>query len=56
MDQRKECPEKIRTAMAHRDSMYRLVNLIELDDTYIGGKRAGKKGRDVEGKSLFLLP
>ena len=30
--------KKIRTAMAHRDSIYRLFNeLIELDDTYVGG-------------------
>lgn len=25
---------KIRQAMAHRDSMYRLANLIELDDAF----------------------
>jgi hypothetical protein len=47
---------KIRTAMAHRDSIYRLQNLIEFDDTYIGGKHAGKRGRGAEGKKLFLLP
>ena len=29
---------KIRQAMAHRDSIYRLSNLIELDDTVAGGK------------------
>jgi transposase-like protein len=42
--------KKIRTAMAHRDSIYRLENLIEFDDTYVGGKRAGKRGRGAEGK------
>ena len=32
---------KIRKAMAHRDSIYRHENLIEFDDTYVGGKRIG---------------
>jgi transposase-like protein len=46
---------KIRTAMAHRDSIYRLENLIEFDDTYVGGKRAGKRGRGAEGKKPVLV-
>jgi transposase-like protein len=46
---------KIRTAMAHRDSIYRLQNLIEFDDTYVGGKRAGKRGRGAEGKRPVLV-
>lgn len=46
---------KIRTAMAHRDSIYRLHNLIEFDDTYVGGKRAGKRGRGAEGKKPVLV-
>lgn len=29
--------KKIRTAMGHRDSIYRIENLIEFDDTYAGG-------------------
>jgi len=47
--------KKIRTAMAHRDSIYRLQNLIELDDTYVGGKRTGKRGRGAEGKKPVLV-
>ena len=47
--------KKIRTAMAHRDSIYRLENLIEFDDTYVGGKRAGKRGRGAEGKKPVLV-
>jgi len=47
--------KKIRTAMAHRDSIYRLANLIEFDDTYVGGKRAGKRGRGAEGKRPVLV-
>lgn len=47
--------KKIRTAMAHRDSIYRLEKLIEFDDTYVGGKRAGKRGRGAEGKKPVLV-
>lgn len=47
--------KKIRTAMAHRDSIYRLQHLIEFDDTYVGGKRAGKRGRGAEGKRAVLV-
>jgi transposase-like protein len=46
---------KIRKAMAHRDSIYRLANLIELDDTFVGGKRSGKRGRGAEGKRSVLV-
>jgi transposase-like protein len=47
---------KIRAAMAHRDSMYYLINeLIELDDAYIGGKRPGKKGRGAKGKKPIVV-
>ncbi len=31
--------KKIRVAMADRDSAYRLENLVEFDDAYVGGKR-----------------
>lgn len=47
--------KKIRTAMAHRDSIYRLQKLIEFDDAYVGGKRAGKRGRGAEGKKPVLV-
>jgi len=30
-------------------------NLIELDDTYVGGKKAGKRGRGAEGKKPVLV-
>jgi transposase-like protein len=46
---------KIRQAMAHRDSIYRLSNLIELDDTVVGGKRSGKRGRGADGKRPALV-
>ena len=48
--------KKIRTAMAHRDSLYRLLEqMIELDDTYVGGKRPGKRGRGAKGKKPVLV-
>ena len=46
---------KIRIAMAHRDSIYRLQQLIEFDDAFVGGKRAGKRGRGAEGKPPVLV-
>jgi len=46
---------KIRTVLAHRDSIYRLEGLIESDDAYIGGKKAGKRGRGAAGKRPILI-
>jgi hypothetical protein len=47
--------KKIRTAMAHRDSIYRLQNLIEFDDAFLGGKRTSKRGRGAQGKKPVLI-
>jgi len=47
--------KKIRMAMADRDSIYRLQNLIEFDDAYVGGKRTGKRGRGAAGKRPILV-
>jgi len=41
--------------MTDRDSVYRLENMIEFDNTLVGGKRAGKRGRGVEGKRPILV-
>ena len=46
---------KIRTVMAHRDSIYRLKNLIEFDDALVGGKKPGKRGRGASGKKPILV-
>ena len=46
---------KIRIAMGHRDSLYRLHDLIEIDDALVGGRRSGKRGRGAEGKSAVLV-
>lgn len=47
--------KKIRIAMKDRDSAYRLQNLIEFDDAYVGGKRTGKRGRGAAGKKPILV-
>jgi transposase-like protein len=47
--------KKLRTAMAHRDSVYRLSELVEFDDALVGGKRPGKRGRGAEGKTAVLV-
>ncbi|MGH8612310.1 MAG: IS1595 family transposase [Gammaproteobacteria bacterium] len=46
---------KLRIAMGHRDSLYRLRDWIELDDALVGGKRPGKRGRGAEGKTPVLV-
>ncbi len=48
--------KKIRTAMAHRDSIYRLFNeTVEFDDAFVGGKKPGKRGRGAGGKKPVLV-
>ncbi len=32
-----------------------MSGLVEMDETYIGGSRSGKRGRGTEGKSLVLI-
>jgi transposase-like protein len=47
---------KIRKAMEDRDTRYGLRGLIELDDTYIGGKnKSGKRGRGARSKVPVLV-
>ena len=33
----------------------RLAGVVEVDETYIGGERPGKRGRGAEGKALVLI-
>ncbi len=47
--------EKFRKAMGHRDSIYRLSDIVELDDALVGGKKPGKRGRGAEGKTSVLV-
>jgi transposase-like protein len=45
---------KLRTAMV-RPGRDRLSGAVEVDETYIGGERPGKRGRGAAGKSLVLI-
>lgn len=43
---------KIMQAMARREDELVLLGLIEMDESYVGGKRQGKRGRGAEGSLL----
>ena len=45
---------KLRTAMVRPDRD-RLSGVVEVDETYIGGTRPGKRGRGAEGKTLVVV-
>ncbi len=45
---------KLRRAMV-RQGRDRLTGLVEMDETFIGGERSGKRGRGAEGKTLVLI-
>jgi hypothetical protein len=45
---------KMRVAMV-RPGRDRLAGTVELDETYIGGERSGKRGRGADGKALVLI-
>ena len=46
---------KIRRAMKDRDSLYKLSNTTEMDDSYFGGSSAGKRGRGAANKSAVVI-
>lgn len=46
---------KLRRAMGDRNQQYQLCGIIEFDDAFIGGKRAGKRGRGAAGKTAILV-
>ena len=46
---------KIRKAMAARDASYKLAGLIEMDDTYFGAPKPGKRGRGAAGKAKVVV-
>lgn len=43
---------KIMQAMARREDELVLLGLIEIDESYVGGKRQGKRGRGAERSLL----
>jgi len=46
---------KIRKAMAGRDAYYKLAGLVEIDDTYFGSPKSGKRGRGAAGKAKVVV-
>lgn len=46
---------KIRKAMAERDAKYKLAGLIEVDDSYFGSSKPGKRGRGASGKGKVVF-
>jgi transposase-like protein len=46
---------KIRKAMKERDSLYKLSNFIEMDDSYFGAATSGKRGRGSSNKSKVVV-
>jgi hypothetical protein len=46
---------KIRKALADRDADYKLAGLIEMDDTYFGAPKSGKRGRGAAGKAKVVV-
>jgi transposase-like protein/ribosomal protein L37AE/L43A len=48
------CLHKLRRAMV-RPGRDRLRGLVEMDETYVGGERPGKRGRGAAGKCLVVI-
>ena len=48
------CIHKLRRAMVC-PGREKLFGTIEVDETYVGGKKSGKRGRGAEGKSIVLI-
>lgn len=46
---------KIRKAMADRDAHYKLAGLVEMDDSYFGAPKSGKRGRGAAGKAKVVV-
>jgi len=45
---------KLMQAMAEQDEKRKLSGLISIDDPYLGGRKAGKRGRGSENKQPFI--
>lgn len=46
--------KEIRKHMGYVDGDEQLSGVVEIDDTYIGGKKQGKRGRGAEGKTIVM--
>jgi transposase-like protein len=47
--------QKLRRAMLRRDERYVLRGLVEVDETYVGGKAEGKRGRGADKKTVVAV-
>lgn len=45
---------KLMSVMAERNAGYRLAGDVQIDDAYLGGEKAGKRGRGAKNKVPFL--
>ena len=55
LQNRVELGHKIRKAMGDRDAFYKLAGLMEMDDTYFGAPKPGKRGRGAAGKGRVMV-
>jgi len=46
---------KVRKAMSDRDANYKLAGLVEIDESFFGPKRTGKRGRGAQDKILVIV-
>ena len=46
--------QQIRTLMGNADEFAMLKGHVEVDEAYVGGHRAGKRGRGAEGKTIVM--
>ena len=46
---------KIRASMKERDASYRLAGFMEMDESYFGAKKSGKRGRGAGGKRPVMV-
>ena len=47
--------QKLMEVMRQRNSIYKLVGDVQIDDAYLGGEKAGKTGRGAGNKVPFVL-
>ena len=50
-----EMCHKIRKAMSEHDAQYELVGIMEIDDTYFGSPKPGKRVSGAEGKAKVVV-
>ena len=46
---------KVRIAMRNQDFIYSLSGVVELGDAFFGGKKTGKRSRELAGKTSAIV-